>query len=75
MSCVTLTQDPMGTEASLDKFGWTGRWSRMVDTINTWNRRHKTRRQFARVERRILRDVGISEADRFIEINKPFWEA
>ena len=75
MSCETLTQDPMGTEVSLEKFGLIDRWNRMVDTVNTWNRRHKTRRQFANVEHRILRDVGISAADRFIEVNKPFWEA
>jgi uncharacterized protein YjiS (DUF1127 family) len=30
--------------------------------------------QFANVEARILRDVGISEGQRFIEVNKPFWE-
>ena len=75
MSCMTLTQDPMGTEANLDKFGSKGWWSRMLETVNTWNRRHKTRRQLARVEYHVLRDVGISQADRFIEINKPFWEA
>ena len=75
MSCMTLTCDPTGTEASLDNFGLKERLRRMIDTVNTWNRRHKTRRQFANVEHRILRDVGISEADRFIVINKPFWEA
>ena len=75
MSCITQTQDPRGTEASLSKFGWIDWWSRFVGTVDTWNRRHKTRRQFASVEHRILRDVGISQADRFIEINKPFWEA
>ena len=75
MSCTTLTHDPMGTETSLDKFGLKGGLSRMADLVSTWNRRHKTRRQFASVEHRILRDVGISAADRFIEINKPFWEA
>lgn len=43
-------------------------------TVDIWIQRHRTRRQFARVDVRILRDCGISEADRFIEINKPFWE-
>jgi len=28
--------------------------------------------QFAHTEARILRDVGISEAQRFLEVNKPF---
>ena len=74
MSNLTVTRFPTGTEARLDIFGWIDRVSRIVDTIDTWNRRHRTRRQFAAVEHRILRDVGISEADRFIEVNKPFWE-
>ena len=42
--------------------------------IETWRRRHKASMQGARVESRILRDLGISEAQRFIEVNKPFWE-
>ena len=72
MSVTTLTRIPAGTEVRLDPVGW---MTRLVETIHTWNQRHKTRRQFAEVEARILRDVGISEAQRFIEINKPFWEA
>lgn len=49
--------------------------NRIDETLATWRRRHLTRRQFAGVDARILRDCGISEADRFIAVNKPFWEA
>jgi uncharacterized protein YjiS (DUF1127 family) len=49
--------------------------NRLGDTVRTWNRRYRTRRQFASVDARILEDCGISEAARFIEVNKPFWEA
>ena len=49
--------------------------SRIRETVDTWVRRHQTRRQFAGVDARILRDCGISEADRFIEVNKPFWRS
>lgn len=42
--------------------------------VDTWRRRHKSSMQGARIESRILRDLGISEARRFIEVNKPFWE-
>ncbi|MGD8421169.1 MAG: hypothetical protein PVJ78_12060 [Gammaproteobacteria bacterium] len=42
--------------------------------LETWRRRHKESMQFARIESRVLRDLGISEAQRFIEVNKPFWE-
>ena len=42
--------------------------------VETWRQRHKTRRQLAAADARILKDVGLSEAQRFIESNKPFWE-
>ena len=41
--------------------------------IQTWQRRHRSSRQLARVDARVLRDAGISEAQRFVAINKPFW--
>ena len=43
-------------------------------TINTWIERQKYRSQFALIDGRYLKDVGISEADRFIEVNKSFSE-
>ena len=45
-----------------------------VMAVETWRRRHKASMLGARVESRVLRDLGISEAQRFIEVNKPFWE-
>lgn len=42
--------------------------------LETWRRRHRTSMQGARVEAHILRDLGIGEAQPFIEVNKPFWE-
>ena len=49
--------------------------NRLVDTVDTWKRRHRERQQFANVDARVLQDCGISESQRFIEVNKPFWEA
>ena len=43
--------------------------------LATWRLRHKTRRQLAATESHFLQDVGISESQRFIEVNKSFWEA
>jgi len=51
---------------------WVARIRRLA---RTWHERYRTRQEFARVEPRILKDCGISEAERFIEVNKPFWEA
>lgn len=49
-------------------------FARFNRTMATWKMREHTRRQLARADYRILRDIGISEADRFIECNKNFWE-
>jgi len=54
---------------------WADRARRVARTIDTWRQRERTRRQLAEADIRILRDIGISEADCFIECNKPFWEA
>lgn len=54
---------------------WAERIARVVDTVEIWQRRHRTRQQLAMADTRILRDIGVSEADRAIECNKPFWEA
>jgi len=51
-------------------FGW------VADTlalIETWQRRQRASAQLARVDARVLRDAGISDAQRFVELNKPFW--
>ncbi|MDH3387186.1 MAG: hypothetical protein OEN02_04705 [Gammaproteobacteria bacterium] len=44
----------------------------VATTLESWRRRQQESMQFARVEARILRDVGISEAQRFIAVNEPF---
>lgn len=49
--------------------------TRSIRTLDTWRQRHKSRVQFAGLDSRILRDSGISEVQRFIEGNKPFWQA
>lgn len=41
--------------------------------LELWYRNHVTRRALSRVTADSLRDAGISEADRAIEIAKPFW--
>lgn len=50
------------------------RLARFTRTMETWRRRERSRRDLAAADFRILRDIGISEADRFIECNKHFWE-
>ena len=45
----------------------------MVDTLFTWQRRHKDRMHLMSLDDRLLRDIGISYADGDREASKPFW--
>jgi hypothetical protein len=38
-----------------------------------WQRRISSRHQLARLDSRLLADAGISEAQRYEELSKPFW--
>jgi uncharacterized protein YjiS (DUF1127 family) len=46
----------------------------LARALETWRRRQQTCTQLAHIDARTLRDAGISEARRFIEINRPFQE-
>lgn len=41
--------------------------------IRRWRERARQRRQLARLDTRLLRDLGITAADAERECNKPFW--
>ncbi|MCY1284711.1 hypothetical protein D3C76_826030 [compost metagenome] len=45
----------------------------LVGTMRLWQRRIESRRQLARLDSRLLADAGISEAQRYAELSKPFW--
>jgi len=47
----------------------------VIMIIETWRQREISRRSFDVINPSTLRDAGITEAQRFIECNKPFWEA
>jgi uncharacterized protein YjiS (DUF1127 family) len=47
----------------------------LFNLVAIWKLRHKTRSQLAYATPDVLRDVGISESQRFSEVNKSFWEA
>jgi uncharacterized protein YjiS (DUF1127 family) len=47
----------------------------MVDTLLTWQRRHKDRMHLMSLDDRLLRDIGISNADVDHEASKPFWRS
>jgi uncharacterized protein YjiS (DUF1127 family) len=47
--------------------------ARIWRTLNTWRQRSASRHALARLSPRLMKDAGISEAERFVEFNKPFW--
>lgn len=49
------------------------RSSSLLGTMKLWQRRIQSRRQLARLDSRLLADAGIGEAQRYAELNKPFW--
>lgn len=46
---------------------------RALSNLLLWQRRLSSRRQLARLDARLLADAGISEAQRYAELSKPFW--
>ncbi|HKJ51141.1 MAG TPA: DUF1127 domain-containing protein [Gammaproteobacteria bacterium] len=53
---------------------WADRADQIARIIENWKRRQQTRRQLAAADFHILQDIGISEAERDLEVNKYFWE-
>lgn len=48
---------------------------RLGDLVAVWRGRVRGRAELARLTDRHLRDLGISRADRAVELAKPFWRA
>ncbi|KPA89673.1 MULTISPECIES: DUF1127 domain-containing protein [Pseudomonas] len=46
---------------------------RILANLMLWQRRIASRHQLARLDARLLADAGISEAQRYEELSKPFW--
>jgi uncharacterized protein YjiS (DUF1127 family) len=43
--------------------------------MSLWYERSRQRRQLARMEDRLLRDIGLDRASAMEEASKPFWQA
>ncbi|MBU0901363.1 MAG: DUF1127 domain-containing protein [Gammaproteobacteria bacterium] len=48
-------------------------WLKLYATLCGWQRNRHTRRHLAHLDSRQLADAGISEAQRQVELEKPFW--
>jgi uncharacterized protein YjiS (DUF1127 family) len=42
-------------------------------TMQGWQQRSRERAELARLDDRMLRDIGVTRGDVWQEINKPFW--
>lgn len=49
------------------------RIQQLLTLLRIWQQRHRSRRQLAQLDSRLLADTGISEAERQVELSKPFW--
>jgi uncharacterized protein YjiS (DUF1127 family) len=45
-----------------------------MQTFEVWRLRYKSSMEFSDIEAHMLQDIGISDAQRFIGVNKEFWE-
>ena len=44
-----------------------------VQTLQSWYERSRQRRRLARLDERLLRDIGLDRVTAMEEISKPFW--
>jgi uncharacterized protein YjiS (DUF1127 family) len=47
----------------------------VADAFSAWQERVSQRRTLARLDDRLLRDMGLSRSDVEQEVSKPFWQA
>jgi uncharacterized protein YjiS (DUF1127 family) len=46
---------------------------RAISTLRLWRWRVRGRNELARLDERLLKDIGLTPADREFLVNKPFW--
>ena len=47
--------------------------SHLTGKLRTWRQRERERAELGRMSQAELHDIGVSSADQWEEINKPFW--
>lgn len=46
---------------------------KMIELVLLWHERARQRRQLAELSDHMLRDIGVTRADAWAEVEKPFW--
>lgn len=47
--------------------------ARSRDAVRDWVRRSSSRRSLQQLDERMLKDIGLTQADVVVETDKPFW--
>jgi uncharacterized protein YjiS (DUF1127 family) len=64
---------PQEARSQLLRAGWGGFQNGVRAALREWRRRRNGRLELARLDERMLRDIGLTRVDAEYEINKPFW--
>ena len=56
---------------ALDALSDAARW--VMATVQLWRWRIRGRNELARLDDRMLKDIGLTHAERQFLVNKPFW--
>ena len=64
---------PQETQRQASRHGLSGFLRRVRAALREWRRRANGRLELARLDDRMLRDIGLTRFDAEYEINKPFW--
>jgi uncharacterized protein YjiS (DUF1127 family) len=70
-SCPDRIPQETRWQASPGRLG--GSLSGVCAALREWRRRRNGRLELARLDERMLRDIGLTRVDAEYEINKPFW--
>ena len=65
------TRRPVGPLYTLSRRG--GAISALIALLLTWQERASQRDALSTLDDRMLKDIGLSRADVFLEARKPFW--
>jgi uncharacterized protein YjiS (DUF1127 family) len=69
---VADTRSSVMTRSSNSLYAAVGHLASLLAALENWRRREQASMQLAHLDRHTLRDAGISEARRFIAVNKPY---
>ena len=74
-SCDTAPRSPLQTRIGFAAPSRKGLLAGLFDLLMEWQERTRSRVLLARLDDRMLRDMGLTRADVDVEATKPFWRS